>query len=242
MANRILFDPSEYRELADHEQDLLREGYEAAIAALRRNITPKGFSACSLDDNQVYGTDANYRSVWARDGAKTVIWSLDLDDDDIRQCQLQTLRTIISHQAPAGQLPAHVLIDTDKPEYGGVGGITSIDGALWVVIAVWRFCRHTGDWSLIEQYADQLQRAMDWLGGLDSNNCGMLEIPEAGDWTDLFARSYHVLYDEVLWHRALICHAHMLRHLGNEKRAADYEDWAKHVGKVVLRNFWPSTA
>ena len=133
MPKPVRFNPSEYRELSSAEQDLLHDGYEQAIEALKRNITPRGFSACSLEDNQVYGTDANYRSVWARDGAKTVIWTLDLDDPEIRACQAQTLRTILDHQAPAGQLPAHVLIDTDRAEYGGVGGITSIDGALAVL-------------------------------------------------------------------------------------------------------------
>ncbi len=242
MPKPVRFNPSEYRELSSAEQDLLHDGYEQAIEALKRNITPRGFSACSLEDNQVYGTDANYRSVWARDGAKTVIWTLDLDDPEIRACQAQTLRTILDHQAPAGQLPAHVLIDTNRAEYGGVGGITSIDGALWIIIATWRYCHQTGDWSIIDEHAAGLQRAMDWLGALDANNCGMLEIPEAGDWTDLFARSYHVLYDEVLWHRALICHSHILRHLGQTDRADDYVEWAKHVGRVVLRSFWPSTA
>ncbi len=241
MAKRILFDPSEYRELSAEEQGLLQRGYQMALEALRRNITPKGFSACSLQDNQVYGTDANYRSVWARDGSKTICWTLDLDDEDIRQCQIATLRTIWMHQAPAGQLPAHVLLDTDEPEYGGVGGITSIDGALWVIIAMWRYAEHTGDYSLIEEFADSLQRAMDWLSALDSNNCGMLEIPEAGDWTDLFDRSYHVLYDEVLWHRCLRCYAQVLYHLGEEDRAQDYEKWAQHVARVILQSFWPST-
>ena len=238
---RILFDPSEYRDLSANERELLQVGYRSAIDALRRNVTPKGFSACSLEDNQVFGTDVNYRSVWARDGAKTVIWTLDLEDEELRRCQSQTLRTILEHQAPAGQLPAHVLIDTDEPEYGGVGGITSIDGALWVVIAAWRFCLQTNDWSIIEEFRSELQRAMDWLSGLDSNNCGLLEIPEAGDWTDLFDRSYHVLYDEVLWHRALICYSHILRQLGHDKQSLDYENWATHVGRVILKTFWPST-
>jgi len=241
MAKRILFDPSEYRELSSEEQALLQLGHQKAIEALRRNITDKGFSACSLDDNQVYGTDANYRSVWTRDGAKSVVWTIDLEDDDVRRCQEQTLRTILGHQAPAGQLPAHVTVDTDEPEYGGVGGITSIDSALWTIIAVWHFCRSREDWSLIEEYADQLQRALDWLSALDSNNCGMLEIPEAGDWTDLFSRSYHVLYDEVLWHRCLVCYSQILRHQGIEERADDYEKWAEHVRRVILKGFWPST-
>ena len=189
----------------------------------------------------MYGTDANYRSVWTRDGAKTLIWTLDLEDEEIRACQAQTLRTILSHQAPAGQLPAHVLLDSDHPEYSGVGGITAIDSALWIIIATWRYCHHTGDWSIVEDYKEQLQKAMDWLSGQDANNCGLLEIPEAGDWTDLFARSYHVLYDEVLWQRCLVCYANILRHLGEEEQADDYKNWSQHVKKVILRNFWPST-
>jgi glycogen debranching enzyme len=239
---RILFKPSEYRELSADEQAFLEKAYSKAIDAVRRNITPKGFSACSLDDNRVHGTEANYRSVWARDGAKTVIWTLDLEDDDIRQCQLQTLRTLLAHQAPSGQLPANVSIDTDRPEYGGIGGITAIDSGLWYVIAAWRFCDQTGDWSLIEQNAARLQKAMEWIGAHDSNNCGMLEIPEAGDWTDLFDRSYHVLYDEVLWHRTLVCYARILRHLGEAQRAAEYEASASRVRRLILDNFWPTSA
>ena len=105
------------------EASLLRDGYHRAIDALRRNITSKGFTACSLNDNQVYGTDANYRAVWARDGAKVIIWTLDLEDDDVRQCQAATLRTLISHQAPSGQLPGNVTIDdvaVDDPLTGPV--------------------------------------------------------------------------------------------------------------------------
>ncbi|MCA9233847.1 MAG: hypothetical protein KDA44_00150, partial [Planctomycetales bacterium] len=242
MSKRILFDPSDYRELNSEEQGLLQLGYQRAIDALRKNITPMGFSACSLVDNVVSGTDANYRSVWARDGAKTVIWSLDLADDDVNACQEATLRTLLDRQAPAGQLPAHVRIDDGHAEYGGVGGITSIDGAIWTVIAAWWLCHKRDDWSFAEEYRETLQKAVNWLSALDSNNCGMLEIPEAGDWTDLFARSYHVLYDEVLWRRCLICFSDILRRLGEDDRANDYANWADHVGRVILKNFWPSTA
>ncbi len=189
MPKAILFEPDEYRNLSAEELALLRLAHDRAVDALRRNITPKGFTACSLEDNQVYGTDANYRAVWARDGSQTIVWSLDLEDDDIRECQRATLHTLLSHQTPAGQIPGNVGIDDEVPEYAGVGGITSIDSGLWVIIAVWRFCERTGDWSLVEEFGHQLQRAMDWLSAHDSNNCGLLEIPEAGDWTDLFARA-----------------------------------------------------
>jgi glycogen debranching enzyme len=238
---RILFDPEDYRELDQGERALLAKAYEQAKVALYKNITPKGFSACSLADNQVFGTDINYRSIWARDGAMTVIWSLDLDEEPVRECSARTLRTLLSHQSPTGQIPANVRIETDEPEYAGVGGIASIDSPMWLVIALWRFCKRTGDWSIIHDYRDGLQRTMDWLSAHDSNNCGMIEVPEAGDWTDLFARSYHVLYDEVLWFRSLVCYAMILSELGETERAKDYAKWADHVRAVIIRSFWPTT-
>ncbi len=238
---RVLFAPEEYRDLSADELALLQQGYHKAIDALRKNITPKGFSACSLEDNRVYGTDANYRAVWARDGCKSIIWSLDLDDSDIRECQATTLRTLLAHQAPSGQIPSSVSIENETPEYAGVGGITSIDSGLWLLLAVWGYADATGDWSIAADFRHQLQRTMDWLSAHDSNNCGLLEIPEAGDWTDLFARSYHVLYDEVLWQRALGCYASILRHFDEEEKANDYQRWSEHVRRAILRNFWPST-
>ncbi|MEX0641110.1 MAG: glycoside hydrolase 100 family protein [Pirellulales bacterium] len=242
MARRILFSPSEYRELSPAEQSLLEVGYERAKQALYKNVTPYGFSACSLADNSVYGTDVNYRSVWARDGAMTVVWTLDVDEPEIRGCQAATLRTLLAHQAASGQIPANVRLDSNTPEYSGVGGIAAIDAGLWTMIAVWRYCHETGDWSIADEYAPRLHKAMDWLGAHDSNNCGLLEIPEAGDWTDLFARSYHVLYDEVLWYRCLLCYAGLLEHFGDAEKAADYRRRAKHVRGLILSSFWPTTA
>jgi glycogen debranching enzyme len=241
MAKRILFSPDEYAELSPAERDLLAESYQRAIDALRRNITPKGFSACSLTDNEVYGTDVNYRSVWARDGGMTVVWTLDLGDDDIRACQAATLRTLMAKLSPAGQIPANVRIENDEPDYGGIGNIASIDSGLWVIIAMWRYASETGDWSIVNEHRHDLQRAMDWLAAHDSNNDGLLEIPEAGDWTDLFARSYHVLYDEVLWYRTLVCYANILEHLGDAEKAAGYRREAARVREAINVRFWPST-
>lgn len=242
MSKRILFAPSEYRELSASERDLLAEGYQRALDALHRNITPRGFSACSLNDNEVYGTDVNYRSVWARDGAMTVVWTLDIDDEEVRACQAATLRTLMAKQSPTGQIPANVRLEDGEPDYSGVGNIASIDSGLWLIIAMFRYANETGDWSVVLENEHNLQRAMDWLSAHDSNNCGLLEIPEAGDWTDLFARSYHVLYDEVLWYRCLVCYSGILEHLGDKRRSEDYAQWSRHVREVINHSFWPSTS
>lgn len=218
----------------------IRHAYDKAVEGLKRNVTPMGFSACSLEDNVTEGTDTNYRSVWARDGAVTVIGSLRLKDPEIQKCQRQTLVTLLDHLSLTGQVPANVSIDTGMPDYSGVGGISSIDSGIWVIIACFEYVRSTNDLDFMRRNWEKLQKAMDWLSAHDSNNDGLIEVPEAGDWTDLFGRSYNPLYDEVLWYRANVCFGRMMELLGEWRMAGDYLRWSSHIKRTIMRKFWPS--
>jgi glycogen debranching enzyme len=122
-----------------------------------------------------------------------------------------------------------------------VGRIASIDSGLWVIIALYNFVHATGEVHLLDTYAGRLQRAMDWLTAQDSNNDGLLEIPEAGDWTDLFGHSYNVLYDETLWYRTNVCYGKMLELQREHARAADYFRAGQRTRGEILANFWPQT-
>ncbi len=239
--DRMLFTGTRMASLTGDEKQLLCTAYERALDAVRRNITPMGFSACSLKDNAFKGTDVNYRSVWARDGSITVISTLDIDDADIRRACRATLDTLLKAISPTGQIPANVRIDDGVPDYSGVGNICSIDSGLWVVIAFYNYIVRTRDMAFLEEHADRLQAAMLWLSAIDSNNDGLLEIPEAGDWTDLFGRSYNVLYDEVLWYRANVCFGRLLEFRGKFDRAGDYLRTSRHIRSRVLEVFWPTT-
>jgi sucrose-6F-phosphate phosphohydrolase len=236
-----LFRPSDLRALSKSDVNLVQEGFRQAVDALHRNVTPLGFSAASLDDNETIGTDQNYRSVWARDGAITVIQSLFIDAPPIRDAQRATLVTLLDHMSAAGQIPSNVHIDTLLPDYSGVGRIASVDGGMWVIIALYNFVRATGETELLRRYAEPLERAMFWLTAQDSNNDGLLEIPEAGDWTDLFGHSYNVLYDETLWYRVNVCYGLMLELQGESKRAAEYFRRGQRIRSEILDNFWPRT-
>ena len=216
--------------------NLLDQAFEKAIEVLRMNVTDRGFSACSLQHDE--DAHSNYRSVWARDAAMTGMWALPLRDAELTGCARRSLETLLDGQSRDGHLPNYVDIASGEPMYSGVGGIAGIDGAMWVVIATWNYVKLTGETDLATQQFDKLHRTMKWLRAHDSNNCGLLEVPESSDWTDLFPRSYNVLYDEVLWYRCTVDFVE-LRKL-NDRPVERYVNRAARIRSIINDQFWPS--
>jgi len=216
---------------------LVDVAFEKAKEVLRLNVTDLGFTACSPkhDDDP----HSNYRSVWARDSAITLLWSLPLQDTELTQCGRRSLETILDAQTRDGHLPNYVELDGGRPEYAGVGNIANMDGPMWVVIAAWNYVKRTGDTDFAKQYFSKLHRSIKWLEAHDSNNCGLIEIPEASDWTDLFPRSYNVLYDEVLWYEATRCFIELRKIVG--KPVDRYVERAERVKQLINEQFWPTT-
>jgi len=221
------------------KRDISQEALERAIDSLRRNITPLGFSAASLVDNRLTKEYSNYFAVWSRDGIKTGLWSLCLNDPEITECFKRTLRLMAELQTESGQIPANVQIKTGVPDYAGIGGIASIDSVLWFVIGAIRFVSYTGDLEFLDWIYPSLGKAMSWLRAHDSNNCSLLEIPESSDWMDLFPRSYNVLYDEVLWY--LACRDFGIVRQVKEEDSQEYTDLAERIRRRILRQFWPTS-
>jgi sucrose-6-phosphatase len=239
---RLLLSADFAEGIDDADRRLVAEGYRQALACIRRNLTPRGFSACSLDDNEVVGTDVNYRSVWGRDAAITILGILVTGESDLVDGARRSLETLLTATTRDGQVPANVRIADGVPDYSGVGGIAAIDSALWLVVAMHGFIQHTGDLAFLRRHAPVLEAVMRWLQAHDSNRDGLLEIPEAGDWTDLFGRSYNVLYDEVLWYRAKVCWGNLLIRLGRDEEAIAQLGDSQYIRGRILQVFWPSTS
>lgn len=216
---------------------LIEEAFRKAVDVVRMNVTDRGFSACSVKHDE--DPQSNYRSVWSRDAAMTLTWILPLNDAELTACALRSLETLLGAQSRDGHLPNYVDIATGRPEYGGVGNIAGIDGALWVVIAAWNYVNVAGDTTFATRYFNQIHRAMKWLGAHDSNYCGLLEIPEASDWMDLFPRSYNVLYDEVLWYRANVDFIELRKLAG--RPIGRYETRVERIRTLINQRFWPTT-
>lgn len=219
--------------------NVAREALDHAVESLRRNITPLGFSAAGLAENPLTGEDSNYFAVWSRDGIKTGLWSLTLNDPDVTNCFRQTLELMAHYQTEAGQIPANVQIRNQRPDYSGVGDIASIDSVIWFVIGCCRYAAYTGDADFLRRIYPNLQAAMRWLRAHDSNNCGLIEIPESSDWMDLFPRSYNVLYDEVLWYLACRDYSVVQAAMGDDNQ--DYSRLTDIIRRKIVRQFWPTS-
>ena len=216
--------------------NIIDEAYNRALETLRMNITERGFSACSPrhDDDP----NSNYRSIWTRDSSITLLWVLSTGDSELIECGRRSLETILNLQSQDGHLPSYVSVDTGKPRFGGIGNIADIDGPMWLVRAASHYVKATGDMGFAKKCFPRIHKVMKWLRSHDSNNCGLLEIPESSDWTDLFPRSYNVLYDEVLWYRVNMDFASLREIVG--RPAKRYLKRSDLIREKINAQFWPT--
>ena len=80
------------------------------------------------------------------------------------------------------------------------------DGNLWFILGHYLYYQQSKDLAFLQKHWPTIDRALLWLDYQDMNECGLLEIPEAGNWMDLLAVRYNVLYDNVLYYAALLAH------------------------------------
>jgi glycogen debranching enzyme len=181
----------------DERETLLDEAYRQALACMRENAHTRGFVASPE-------RHANYYSVWTRDHCIASVAAYLSEDKDLMKVARAGVLELLTHQLDNGHVPSYIEIETGKIEYGGYGRIVSIDSSMWLAITLGLIYTTRNDTKLLsKRNLDRYARIYALLRSADMDKCGLIEVPVSGDWADIMDRSYHILYDEVLYYEAL---------------------------------------
>lgn len=171
---------------------LIEEAYGRAVEVLSRCVTPYGFRASGLLPG--------YPQVWARDSMITGLGAALTGDAALLSAFRASLDTLGSAQSELGLIPLNVHPETGERSTENAG---AVDANLWFILGHYYHYLTTHDAGYLRAAWPRLELAVTWLRYQDMNECGLLEVPEAGDWMDLLAVRYNVLYDNVLYGAAL---------------------------------------
>ncbi len=180
------------------DNQLLDEARKRALDIVHHCVTPHGYRASALA--------AGYPQVWARDAVATFLGACVTGNPELIACGRASLETMSAHQSKLGLIQLNVNPDTGYISTENAG---AIDGNLWYVLGHYLYFRLSGDQEFLKKHWPHIDRALLWLEYQDMNECGLLEVPEAGDWMDLLAVRYNVLYDNALWYAAKLAHEQM---------------------------------
>jgi glycogen debranching enzyme len=203
------------------------EAKREALVVLRSCVAPHGFKASAFE--------GGYPQVWARDAAITMLGALVTGEEDLLAASLASLRTLRGTQTELGMI--HLNVDTRTGEVT-TENAGAVDANLWFILAHDALRQATGDLDFIREAWPALQRALTWLRYQDMNACGLLEVPEAGDWADLYSVRYNVLYDNALYVGALNAMAAMAAALGDMAGAGDHRLAAAEVARRINLLMW----
>jgi len=211
--------------------ELLDEAYEQALACMRNNAHARGFVASPE-------RHANYYAVWARDHCICAIAAYLSDDDGLKESARAGVMELLKNQLDNGHVPSYIEIESGKVEYGGYGRIVSIDSSMWLAITLGIIYDETKDKKLISQTnVERYEAIYTLLRSADMDKCGLIEVPVSGDWADIMDRSYHVLYDEVLYYEALRALGHLFSEalLHTKLKYADAKKMRRRIGFIKQR-------
>jgi hypothetical protein len=203
---------------------MIDECFEKAKDLLKRNATKRGVIA-----GREY-----YKDVWGRDGLITSLGMSCSEDESLVSLSEVTINNISRFQKPNGQLP-NKFSPTGTKLCFGEGGC--VDTTLWYPIAVLNHYKHTSDKPFLRKHAQGVEKALFWASCLDQNNDLLLETNEGSDWMDLLLRSGRVLYDQVVYYKALLSCAEIHRILG--RKGSLHLENPQALKKNINVFFWP---
>lgn len=200
---------------------LIDEARQRAIEVLRVCVTPCGFRASALA--------AGYPQIWARDSMITFLGAVATGDPQLLAAGRASLATMSAYQSGRGMIQLNVNPDTGHVSTENAG---AADANLWYILGHYLHFQATGDTDFLQAHWPGIVRAINWLEYQDMNECGLLEVPEAGNWMDLLAVRYNVLYDNILYYAATLAYQELSTHLPEN---ADYHQPGVNAGGIHER-------
>ncbi len=182
--------------------ELLNEARSHALDILHRCVTPHGFRASAQA--------AGYPQIWARDSMIVFLGAATTGDATLIAAARASLETASRFQSPRGLIQLNVNPDTGYVSTENAG---AVDSNLWYLLGHYLYFQLTGDRAFLARHWPQIDKALLWLEYQDMNECGLLEVPEAGDWMDLLAVRYNILYDNVLYYAAMLAHEELAKEM-----------------------------
>lgn len=155
---------------------------------LRACVSEYGFKASALA--------GGYPQIWARDSAITALGALVTGEPYLVEAAKASLVTLGKTQTELGMI--HLNLDSRSGEVT-TENAGAVDANLWYVLGHFAYWRSSGDGDFLRSNWEKIELATLWLRYQDMNDCGLLEVPEAADWADLYSVRYNVLYDNVLF-------------------------------------------
>jgi hypothetical protein len=184
------------------QTSLLKEARGRAIDILQQCATARGFRAS--------GRAAGYPQIWARDSIITALGAVVSGEAELVAALRHSLITLATHQSRAGLIPLNVNPDSGYISTENAG---AVDANLWYILGHYLYYQTSGDGAFLQEYWPTINQALIWLEYQDMNECGLLEIPEAGNWMDLVAVRYNTLYDNVLFYAAELAYQQLHQQL-----------------------------
>ncbi len=183
----------------------ISEARQHALDVVRHCVTPHGFRASALA--------AGYPQIWSRDCIITFLGAAATGEADLIATGRACLETMQAHQSKRGLIQLNVNPDTGYVSTENAG---AVDGNLWYILGHFLHFQITQDVPFLMQHWTTIEKALIWLEYQDMNECGLLEIPEAGNWMDLISIRYNVLYDNVLYYAAVLAYETLQTRLTSE--------------------------
>jgi hypothetical protein len=180
-------------------KDIVHEAYQRADRILQLAATNHGLKASV--DPKALGLKpsleaSGYPLVYSRDSMISLLGAALLPNQKYQSVFRASLETLGVIQTDLGYIHRAMHLETMSKDCNAHG---SVDSNIWYILGHYNYYRHFDDLEFLRANWEKIERAFLWLRYQDFNDCGLIEVHEAGDWQDLFSVRGNVLYDNVLY-------------------------------------------